>query len=212
VVVEDSPTGVRAGVAAGMTVLGYSKLMPATRLRAAGAHHCFDDMAALPQLIAQGRRPEPVSPAQIAHSHGSRVNTPSPEPAWTTRMRLGTQRGYRRPRPRPSRQRRPLDPRRPSSPARTKAACDCAQAGPVSDRCLCRTWGVISMRGRLDVAHVPRAADRAKRAPGIPLRIDALVGVLRRVRKEWQPIETRSANSPMSRNPGGRRWSRTTYR
>ena len=55
VVVEDSPTGVRAGVAAGMTVLGYSKLMPATRLRAAGAHHCFDDMAALPQLIALGR-------------------------------------------------------------------------------------------------------------------------------------------------------------
>lgn len=55
VVVEDSPTGVKAAVAAGMTVLGYSALMSATRLRAAGAHHCFDDMSALPQMIDQGR-------------------------------------------------------------------------------------------------------------------------------------------------------------
>lgn len=57
VVIEDSPTGVKAAVAAGMTVFGYCKLMPEARLRAAGAHHCFDDMAALPQMIAQGRAP-----------------------------------------------------------------------------------------------------------------------------------------------------------
>jgi len=55
VVIEDSPTGVTAGIAAGMTVLGFSKHMPAGRLRAAGAHHCFEDMSALPQLIENGR-------------------------------------------------------------------------------------------------------------------------------------------------------------
>lgn len=55
VVVEDSPTGVKAAIAAGMTVLGYSAMMSADRLRAAGAHHCFGDMAALPGLIAGGR-------------------------------------------------------------------------------------------------------------------------------------------------------------
>jgi HAD superfamily hydrolase (TIGR01509 family) len=55
VVIEDSPTGVKAGVAAGMTVLGYSALMPEARLRAAGAHHCFADMALLPEIIYPGR-------------------------------------------------------------------------------------------------------------------------------------------------------------
>jgi HAD superfamily hydrolase (TIGR01509 family) len=54
VVVEDTPTGVAAGVAAGMTVLGYTALTPAHRLRAAGAHHLFDDMSALPALLAAG--------------------------------------------------------------------------------------------------------------------------------------------------------------
>jgi HAD superfamily hydrolase (TIGR01509 family) len=53
-VVEDSPTGVAAGIAAGMTVYGYSALTPATRLVAAGAHRVFDDLAELPSLI--GRR------------------------------------------------------------------------------------------------------------------------------------------------------------
>ncbi|NUP14121.1 MAG: HAD family hydrolase [Polyangiaceae bacterium] len=57
VVIEDSPTGVSAAVAAGMTVLGYSALMPAARLKAAGAHHCFDAMLALPGLIELGARP-----------------------------------------------------------------------------------------------------------------------------------------------------------
>ncbi|HEX8115372.1 MAG TPA: HAD family hydrolase [Kofleriaceae bacterium] len=51
VVVEDTPTGVAAGVAAGMTVLGYAALTPAHRLRAAGAHHVFDRMTELPQLV-----------------------------------------------------------------------------------------------------------------------------------------------------------------
>ncbi|HEU4727244.1 MAG TPA: HAD-IA family hydrolase [Kofleriaceae bacterium] len=53
VVVEDSPAGVSAAIAAGMTVLGYAALTPAHRLRAAGAHHLFDRMADLPQLLAR---------------------------------------------------------------------------------------------------------------------------------------------------------------
>ncbi|MGY0559106.1 HAD family hydrolase [Lysobacter sp. A421] len=51
VVVEDTPTGVAAAVAAGMTVLGYCGLTPAHRLQAAGAHHVFDSMDALPSLV-----------------------------------------------------------------------------------------------------------------------------------------------------------------
>ena len=50
-VVEDTPTGVTAAVAAGMTVFGYAGLMPAHRLRAAGAHRVFDRMAELPALL-----------------------------------------------------------------------------------------------------------------------------------------------------------------
>lgn len=51
VVVEDTPTGVAAGVAAGMTVLGYCALTPAHRLRDAGAHQVFDSMTLLPGLL-----------------------------------------------------------------------------------------------------------------------------------------------------------------
>jgi HAD superfamily hydrolase (TIGR01509 family) len=54
-VVEDTPTGVAAGCAAGMTVFGFAALMPARRLREAGAHAIFDDMRTLPGLIAAGR-------------------------------------------------------------------------------------------------------------------------------------------------------------
>jgi HAD superfamily hydrolase (TIGR01509 family) len=51
-VVEDTPTGVAAGVAAGMTVFGYAALIPADRLLAAGALCTFDDMNRLPALLA----------------------------------------------------------------------------------------------------------------------------------------------------------------
>ena len=51
IVVEDTPTGVAAAVAAGMTVLGYAALTPAHRLRDAGAHRVFDRMTELPQLV-----------------------------------------------------------------------------------------------------------------------------------------------------------------
>lgn len=55
VVVEDSPTGIAAGVAAGMTVLGYAAHMPAQRLLDAGARLAFDDMTRLPGLLASLR-------------------------------------------------------------------------------------------------------------------------------------------------------------
>jgi len=54
-VIEDTPTGVSAGVAAGMTVYGYSALTPAHRLTEAGAHRTFDRMERLPALLGISR-------------------------------------------------------------------------------------------------------------------------------------------------------------
>jgi HAD superfamily hydrolase (TIGR01509 family) len=51
VVIEDTPTGVAAGVAAGMTVYGYAACADPQRLREAGAAQVFDDMAALPEML-----------------------------------------------------------------------------------------------------------------------------------------------------------------
>ena len=51
VVIEDSPTGVRAGVAAGMIVFGYCAQTDKEQLLAAGAHHLFSDMHQLPGLL-----------------------------------------------------------------------------------------------------------------------------------------------------------------
>jgi HAD superfamily hydrolase (TIGR01509 family) len=50
-VIEDTPTGVTAGVAAGMLVYGYCALMPAQRMIAAGAHRTFTAMSELPALL-----------------------------------------------------------------------------------------------------------------------------------------------------------------
>jgi HAD superfamily hydrolase (TIGR01509 family) len=50
-VIEDTPTGVSAGVAAGMTVYGYCALTPAHLLTEAGAHCTFDRMERLPALL-----------------------------------------------------------------------------------------------------------------------------------------------------------------
>jgi HAD superfamily hydrolase (TIGR01509 family) len=50
VVVEDSPLGVRAGVAAGMDVLAFTAMTPAARLT--GARHFFSQMHELPGLLA----------------------------------------------------------------------------------------------------------------------------------------------------------------
>ncbi|WAL97087.1 HAD family hydrolase [Streptomyces sp. Je 1-369] len=49
VVVEDSPLGVRAAVAAGMDVLGYTAMTPAERLT--GATELFGDLRELPDLL-----------------------------------------------------------------------------------------------------------------------------------------------------------------
>ncbi|MBD2433986.1 MULTISPECIES: HAD family hydrolase [Fischerella] len=51
VVIEDTPTGVTAGVDAGMTVFGYAELMNPEKLQAVGASVVFDDMKLLPQLL-----------------------------------------------------------------------------------------------------------------------------------------------------------------
>jgi len=50
VVIEDSPAGVAAAVAAGMRVLGYADLVASDVLEAAGAE-VFTDMADLPSLL-----------------------------------------------------------------------------------------------------------------------------------------------------------------
>jgi HAD superfamily hydrolase (TIGR01509 family) len=50
-VIEDSPAGVEAGVAAGMIVYGYSAFTPEPRLRAAGANFTFNSMSQLPGLL-----------------------------------------------------------------------------------------------------------------------------------------------------------------
>jgi HAD superfamily hydrolase (TIGR01509 family) len=50
-VIEDSINGVLAGCAAGMTVLGYSDLIAASRLAAAAAHATFTQMSELPALL-----------------------------------------------------------------------------------------------------------------------------------------------------------------
>lgn len=63
VVVEDSPTGIAAGVAAGMTVIGYAAHTPAERLLAAGAWFVFDDMGNLPALLDALGRARALQPA-----------------------------------------------------------------------------------------------------------------------------------------------------
>jgi HAD superfamily hydrolase (TIGR01509 family) len=50
-VVEDTPVGVTAACAAGMTVFGYAGRTPGHRLRSAGASVVFDDMCTLPALL-----------------------------------------------------------------------------------------------------------------------------------------------------------------
>jgi HAD superfamily hydrolase (TIGR01509 family) len=57
-VIEDTPTGVQAGVAAGMTVFGYCALTPRHRLIEAGAHHTFDRMGDLLGLMANDAPPQ----------------------------------------------------------------------------------------------------------------------------------------------------------
>ena len=54
-VIEDSPSGVAAARAAGMTVYGFSGTTAAQRLLDAGAHKVFCQMSELPSLVAVPR-------------------------------------------------------------------------------------------------------------------------------------------------------------
>ena len=49
--VPDLHVGVTGAVAASMQVFGFAELMPAQHLREAGAHHVFNRMQDLPDLI-----------------------------------------------------------------------------------------------------------------------------------------------------------------
>lgn len=51
VVIEDTPPGVEAGVAAGMTVFGFCAHTSEHKLKAAGAHRTFDDMRVLSEMV-----------------------------------------------------------------------------------------------------------------------------------------------------------------
>ena len=64
VVIEDTPTGVRAGVAAGMHVLGFCAHTPEDRLREAGADAVFSDMRLLPALLRSAVQP-PIAGAGL---------------------------------------------------------------------------------------------------------------------------------------------------
>jgi HAD superfamily hydrolase (TIGR01509 family) len=55
VVIEDTPTGVRAGVDANMTVFGYAELINPEKLREVGASVVFNDMRLLPKLLEQNQ-------------------------------------------------------------------------------------------------------------------------------------------------------------
>ncbi|UZJ30695.1 HAD family hydrolase [Streptomyces endophytica] len=55
-VVEDSPLGVQAAVAAGMDVFGFTAMTPGARLAEAGATELFGRMTELPDLLVR-RRP-----------------------------------------------------------------------------------------------------------------------------------------------------------
>ncbi len=68
-VIEDTPTGVAAGVAAGMTVFGYCALTPRQRLIEAGAQHAFERMRDLPGLL---RWPDSANQEISAGSSSSR--------------------------------------------------------------------------------------------------------------------------------------------
>ncbi len=69
IVVEDTPTGVAAARAAGMTALGFAALTPVSRLRDAGAHATFSQMRELQGLLTAGGR----DVSSFAEAHVARL-------------------------------------------------------------------------------------------------------------------------------------------
>jgi HAD superfamily hydrolase (TIGR01509 family) len=70
-VIEDTPTGVRAAVAAGMRTFGFAANTPAHKLMEAGAHHVFWDMAELLELLNAAQSCHAVESHQRPSSAGS---------------------------------------------------------------------------------------------------------------------------------------------
>jgi HAD superfamily hydrolase (TIGR01509 family) len=54
IIIEDTPTGTRAGVAAGATVYGLTTVNPPAAMMAAGASLTFEHMEQLPELLRLG--------------------------------------------------------------------------------------------------------------------------------------------------------------
>lgn len=59
-VVEDTPTGVRAAVAAGMHVFGFSANTPEHRLKQAGEHALFSEMRLFPEVLNDAQQGAPA--------------------------------------------------------------------------------------------------------------------------------------------------------
>lgn len=53
VVIEDTPTGISAAKAAGMTAYGFASMTPSSRLHDAGANAVFHRMSELPAMLAR---------------------------------------------------------------------------------------------------------------------------------------------------------------
>jgi HAD superfamily hydrolase (TIGR01509 family) len=72
-VIEDSPTGIRAAVAADMQAFGFAANTPAQKLIGAGAHCTFSDMTRLPELLKAAQ-------PRVAANRDQRRLSPAPAP------------------------------------------------------------------------------------------------------------------------------------
>jgi HAD superfamily hydrolase (TIGR01509 family) len=72
-VIEDTPTGIQAAVAADMQAFGFAADTPAQKLIEAGAHCIFLDMTRLPELLKTAQ-------PRVVASRDQRPRSPAPAP------------------------------------------------------------------------------------------------------------------------------------